>query len=302
MKHLLSTIFVISLVSAKFAVAGTPIQVLKMAHGSLDEATIIENIKTNFNVDQYRLVRAQVISKNGQPDHLLVYLHSKKYHKLEVASVPLGSNFGFVSVERNHEVSASDLLATSTPKAGDVACPDTTTQFIAIAPNDDTFEQGIAKAVAAAANKAGLKTVELYGKDATGAAWMNYMSCPNLKGNFYDGDSNPSEIAVANGVLSSSQLQSGLTGAFRFDVTNIWVACEAYNNPMLDVVQQDMQAKKYAAGINDLEVGPSDNAAQCAMIADINGQYMTDAWASCIKQNDQTQDQWGWGGTGSDLF
>jgi hypothetical protein len=128
------------------------------------------------------------------------------------------------------------------------------------------------------------------------------MSCPNLVGNFYDGDANTGVLATSDGEISAAQFVSNLKGAFRSKVTNIWLACEAYNNPMLAAVRDSDQSQKYAAGINDLQVGPSDNAAACAMKAAIAGKPMTAAFQACYKSVDNSADHWGFGGAGSDLF
>jgi hypothetical protein len=128
------------------------------------------------------------------------------------------------------------------------------------------------------------------------------MSCPNLVGNFYDGDADTSEIVTVDGTLAATDFATALAGAFRFKVTNIWLACEAFNDPMLSSVLSGAQAQKYAAGINDLEVGPSDNAGACAMKAAIDGSPMKEAFMSCYNQFDNTDDQWGFDGKGSDSF
>lgn len=61
-------------------------------------------------------------------------------------------------------------------------------------------------------------------------------------------------------------------------------------------------SQKYAAGISDLHVGPSDATAKCAIIAAINGQSMTKAFNDCRAQFDIAIDEWGFDGSGSDVF
>ena len=71
---------------------------------------------------------------------------------------------------------------------------------------------------------------------------------------------------------------------------------------MKSVILNDAQSQKYAAGINDLEVGPSDNAAACTMNAAIDGKPETASFQACYNKLDIPSDHWGFGGDGSDYF
>ena len=255
-----------------------------------------------FPAANYREVRFQVIYNGTTPDHLLVYLFAKGKHRVDFASVALDSNLRTRAVTNNYKLQEMDHKAQSGAKPKTGSCPDTTIQFLSVCPNDDSLEINIVQDVASAATAAGLKTKILLQKDATSKNYLAWMSCPNLIGNFYDGDANTGVLATSDGEISAAQFSSNLKGAFRKKVTNIWLACEAYNDPMLTAVRDTDQSQKYAAGVNDLDVGPSDNAAACAMKAAIAGQSMTAAFQNCYKTVDNTQDQWGFGGSGSDYF
>ena len=106
-------------------------------------------------------------------------------------------------------------------------------------------------------------------------------------------------IVTVDGVITSDDVK---LMTFGYAVTNIWLACEAFNNPMHDAVIVTAQTQKYAAGVNDLEIGPSDNTGKCAMIAAINGAAMTKAFNDCYAQFDVSSDHWGFDGKGSDYF
>ncbi len=254
-----------------------------------------------FDGSEYREVRAQLIDgEPGEPDHALVYLLSKRFHKVDFAAVELDAQHHPRSVQWNYRLEPTDLKGQRTHMAP--ACPDPAVQFIAFAPNDDDLEQQVTKGVAAYAVSHNLKTVSLLKSEATRDAYLNYMSCPGLVGNFYDGDADPTVITTADGVLPAGSFQTELKGQFRLKVTNIWLACEAYNDPMLSAVVTDAKAQKYAAGVNDLEVGPSDRTAACAMEAAIAGQPMTKAFQDCQKTDDTPADNWGFGGQGADNF
>jgi hypothetical protein len=181
-------------------------------------------------------------------------------------------------------------------------CPDPTVQFIALSTSGDGMRADVTKEVASAAQSHNLKTVLLLGDQATREAYLNYMSCPALLGNFYDGDGDPSSIEAIDGSIGADDFSGVMKEGFRLKVFNLWVACQSYNDPLLASVQKDAKAKKYAAGISDLADGPSDDAAKCAMEAAIEGKPMTAASKDCYDQHDDSSDQWGFGGDGGDLF
>jgi hypothetical protein len=290
------------LVYSQLAMAAAPIRFLQSRHLSMPEAVISEQIQANFDVGSYREVRVQLIERNGTPDHLLVYLFSTKFHKFETVKVNIDADFRFRDKTPGYLLQAEDVAQQPGTAASGASCPDASTEFVAFAPNDNDLEQQITEKVAASAEAAHLKTVRLLKTAATRQAYLNYMSCPALKGNFYDGDSDPSSMVTNDGFINAADYSTILQGAFRHKVTNIWLACQAYNNPMLDAVQNVAQSQKYAAGVTDLEVGPSDNAGACAMQAAIAGDAMTAAFNDCYNKLDVKTDVWGFAGSGSDYF
>jgi hypothetical protein len=304
MNKLLLVSLCVSLGMTIDAVGQTPINFLKNKSQlqALNQGQVMQMVRDNFEVEQYREVRVQPIYASGTLDHFLVYLFKKGKHRVDFASLHTNSQLDTLQVERDYALHSEDFEQQPGKSAHDAVCPDTSIQFISFAPNNDSTELGSAKAVAKAANAANLKTIELYTTKATRDNYINYMACPNLLGNFYDGDANPSLITTVDGVVNASDFSTTLKGKWNYKVTNIWLACEAYNDPMLSAVQKDAQARKYAAGENDLDVGPSDAAGACAMEAAIAGKPMTAAFQTCYKQYDNTEDQWGFGGDGSDNF
>ena len=268
------------------------------------EAKIQQSLDARFPGDHYREVRAQVIfsqSTASKPDHVLVYLFSKNLHRVDFASVKLDAQFNLLETVMPYELKGEDH-AQQPRKSTTPVCPDPSVQFLSVCPNDNSLEINITVDVAKAAEAAGLKTKILLIKDATSQNYLNYMSCPALLGNFYDGDANTGVLATNDGEISAKEFTTKLKGSFRSKVTNIWLACEAYNNPMLKAIRDTDQSQKYAAGINDLKIGPSDNAAACAMKAAIAGKPMTAAFKACYEQLDTPEDKWGFGGNGSDTF
>jgi hypothetical protein len=305
MRTLLSLVLSFFVVST-LAFGKTPIKILESKYSKdhlIPKAKLIAGLQKKFNATDYREVRAQVIfNEKQEPDHLLVYLHSKKFHRVDLSAVKLDSNYNLLTVIKSYEMQDEDKSQQPGIDASRAKCPDESVEVIAICPNDNDFEQEITDKVVVAARAKGLKTVKLDYKNGTRTNWLNYMTCPKLKGNFYDGDSNPTTIVTSDGSLSASELGSTLTGQFKYNVTNIWVACQAFKDPMGGTMMTKAQSRKYAAGINNLQVGPSDDAAVCTMQAAFDGKPMTESFHACYKQFDNEDDQWGFDGKGTDYF
>lgn len=263
---------------------------------------IIEKIRKNIDVEKYREVKVQPIHlKHGNPSYYILYMHSKTSHRVDVIKMTISDNPEKVTTEKNYKLQNEDFMQQPGPNINSAICPDNSIEFIAFAPNDDQKEQDVTIDVATSA-AAKLKTINLLKEQATRRNYLNYLTCPRLRGNFYDGDANPQLIMTADGSISADDIKTILQKKFQLRVTNIWLACEAYNDPMLTAVVDIAQTRKYAAGINDLSVGPSDDAAACTMKAAIAGQLMKASFDSCYQKYDTPDDHWGFGGNGTDKF
>lgn len=272
-----------------------------LAEIPMDKITSL--VTANFDITQYRNIKVQVIyNAKHQPDHVLVYLFSKAFHRVNVARININARYHGISVIKEYHLSAEDFAQQPGLAVSKAHCPDNSVEFIAFAPNDNDLEQNITIDVANAAEAHGLKTIRLLKTDATRTNYLNYMKCPRLKGNFYDGDANPELITTSDGTLSYTEINTQLANQFNYKVTNIWLACEAYNDPIKTSMLMTSQSQKYAAGINDLAIGPSDKAAACAMKAAMDNKPMTAAFNDCYTQLDTKDDHWGFGGNGSEYF
>lgn len=257
-------------------------------------------IHEHFNPDDHRHIKIHAIHDDeGDPKHLIVYLLHKDQHRVAVSNVAVSSELEVQSVVHNYKPTESDYAQHHEAHTATGVCPDESIQFIAFCPNQNELELSITNEVADTAEAHGLVTKRLLVADATRTNYLNYMACPNLIGNFYDGDANPYLITTNDGSISASDMSNV---RFRGKVTNYWLACEAYNDPMKSAVLTSASTQKYAAGINDLIVGPSDRTAACAMISAIQGDQLSSSFESCKTTNDNTADQWGYGGSGSDYF
>lgn len=255
---------------------------------------ITEIVKEVLDTSRLQEVRVHIF-----PDYLILQLRKKEFHRVDFVRVNLNQEHQVLSVQAAYKYSNDELKAQD--QRAPFTCPDPEIQFIAFAPNNQSTEQSVTLDVIQEAEKNGLKVQALLKENATRINYLSYMSCPNLVGNFYDGDSNPESFITVDGVIGAIEI-SGLKGLFHYKVTNIWVACEAFNDPMFGAVTKDAQAQKYAAGVNDLLIGPSDLAAACAMKAAIDGSAMNQAFEDCYKKYDNPNDKWGFAGSGSDTF
>lgn len=270
-------------------------------HVSLER--LVNMAKRYISLEAYRQVRFQVIvNDKNVPDHVLVYLFSKIYHGFKVYRINVDAEFNPTKLIKNYQLNTNDYNEQPGPSADEAQCPDDKIEFIAFAPNDNDLEVDITKDVAKSAQDHALQTVQLLIKEANRKNYLNYMACPKLKGNFYDGDADPYEITTNDGIISNKDINKLLRAKFRFKVTNIWLACQAFNDPIKSAVIDVAQSQKYAAGINNLRVGPSDRAAACTMKAAMNGAPMKAAFDDCYKKYDIEDDHWGFDGKGTDIF
>jgi hypothetical protein len=268
-----------------------------------EDPEIVRAVRAHLDVRPYRKVGVQLIrTAEGKPDHYLVYLHSKTQHLVEFTKLTLDESFNVVSAQTKYNLQPIDWQQQPGIDPAQASCPDSAIEFVAFAPNDIQLEQDVTIDVASAAVAGKLKTVKLLKDQATRDNYLKYMACPRLRGNFYDGDANPQVIVTVDGLISADDFKTVLNRKFQCRVTNIWLACEAYNEPMLSAVVNGAVAKKYAAGINDLLVGPSDKAGACAMKAGIAGKPLTSSFQTCYQQLDVSSDHWGFGGKGTDSF
>jgi hypothetical protein len=265
------------LITGEFVEAAT-FRVFDSKHFNLAAAPASELkqlVFSSVNTLPYRDTAAQVIY--GRQLHVLVFLFGNKTHKVDVVRINVDARFKKISVVENYTLTAEDFAQQPLVT---LKCPDPALEFIVFSPSSEPISQSISELVARAAVAHSLKVASYIGASATRQQYLNAMSCPLLKGNFYDGDGTVFLITARDGVISAMDFQTLLKKQFRFKVVNIWVA----------------------SGINSLEVGPSDRTGACAMLAAMAGKPMTTAFHLCNQRLDNKTDHWGFDGSGSDYF
>lgn len=287
------------------AAADTPIQLINTKYGNkhIQLEKIKKIINENFNTDQYKQIKVQAIYNNKlHPDHFIVYFLNKNEHGMMLASINIDSYYRLTSIKKNYKPTSADIDQQPGKKLNEASCPDPSVEFVAFAPVDNELEQDITMDVVRTAKKHGLKTISLLLNNATRENYLNYLVCPQLKGNFYDGNSNPFMISTVDGFITADEIKTILANQFRYRVTNIWVAGEAFEDPMQSALIDYAQAQKFAAGDTPLVIGPSDRTAACTMKAAINGKSILVSLSYCYKIFGIESEHWSLGGYGSDYF
>lgn len=174
-------------------------------------------------------------------------------------------------------------------------CPNLNTEVVVFAPNINDIEINASMDVWNFSVTKGYQTVLLLHSNATRDAFLNYSRCPNLKSLFYDGDADSQAIVTADGLVYYSDIE---LLDWNYQVISYWLACEAYNDPMLQSVTM-VRPRRWAAGINDLLIGPSDQAAAEAMKSALSGAPLDQSFLEALAKYDTSSDRWGFGGFGS---
>ena len=133
-------------------------------------------------------------------------------------------------------------------------------------------------------------------ENATIDNFLSYARCPNLVALFYDGDADPEAITAYDGLIFYTDIAQL---SWNYQVVSYWVACEAYTSPMLNAITS-AQPRRWASGISDLLVGPSDIAGSVAMKSALNNSLLEESFRLAVNTYDVDDDEWGFGGFGTD--
>jgi hypothetical protein len=304
-KKLLLATLLSSLSLAAFA--DKPIKLIPNGQNStaVPADKIINLVKKNVDLSSASIASAtvQVIyNKQNKPDHLLVYLLSAKSYSFTVTKINLNQDYRVTSIQSSYHLDKADLAQQIHIAAKDIQCPDETIEIVSATPVDDypTAFAGV-KNVYEEAVAYGYKATMLLGANATVENYVNYLSCPNLKGFLNIGHGSEGGIMLDDGVLTSDEISQDLKDKLRKEVFVLFNSCEVFNNPLKSSLTEDAVAKKYSGGITALLIGPSELASQCIWNSAYQMQKISPAVKYCNMHFD-SRDKFGIGGHGTNFL
>jgi hypothetical protein len=72
-------------------------------HGEpFSQERIIQSIRNNFDLSNYREVRIAVTNDQGGTPYLLLQLLSRKFHRVDIARVDLDKSFDFLGIHNDY--------------------------------------------------------------------------------------------------------------------------------------------------------------------------------------------------------
>lgn len=304
---MLSCLVIICSLSTGLLYANTiPITLLNIGNNQYSDnkdkiLKIVSDSIANLPTNEYGSVRVQIIhDEEDQPSALLVYLLSAKNYSFTIMKIAIDDRYQVLSVIPNYQAKADELSQSLNTRNENLVCPDKKTEIVVATPVPDyptakaainyVFDQSQAK---------GYKTVKLLGEEANTKAYMNYMVCPKLKGFYNVGHGSTSGILLADGVLSNTAFQTLLKDKLREHVVVLFNSCQVDNDPLKSSITEQADAQKYAGGISNLRIGPSEEASKCFWDAGFAREKLTLAMKTCNEKYDD-KDNFGIGGHGSD--
>ncbi len=295
----ISVLFAFAFLSQAFA--ETPIEVVPNKGAPMQESAVIEQVKSHVDVSKYQSIKAQVVSNSpGVVDSILVYLRNQ--NQVTSTSIRI-DKLRAVREEVREDLPENRAKEKALADSTTVFCPDENVQFISFSHRQLHWYQKAANEVAEVAEKAGFNTVRLLKSQATRQNYLNYLSCPNLVADFYDGDANPNQLETFDAPISAQDISILLKGVFRNHVTHVWVACKAFNDPMLSAMVADAGSQKFIAGVVDLVSGYADRTGVCTMESALQGDAISTSLEDCRAKYDlKFHNKWGIAGSGSDFL
>ncbi|MBV8802915.1 MAG: hypothetical protein JO131_08155 [Gammaproteobacteria bacterium] len=298
----LSVVSSIFLTSAAFA-NEIPVNLMgsATAMNSAPINIILDIVKQNIDLSSSSgnaKASVQVIYKNKKPDYLLVYLFSAKNYSFTVTKIQLNENYQVQSIISNYQLQTEDDANQPTITAP--VCPDNSIEFVSSTPADTiTTAKAAVENVYNDALAHHYKAVKLLGAEATVASYQNWFACPNLKGFFNIGHGDKNEIVLADGYLKAKFFAGVEHGKLKEKAVVLFNSCQVDNPPLKPSIVESSDAQKYAGGVTNLLIGPSESASQCFWAKAFNDEGMTKAIEVCNQQYDPS-DQFGISGHGSD--
>lgn len=241
-----------------------------------------------------------IFDSKNKPDYLLVYLLSAKNYSFTITKIKVDENYHVTSVTPDYHLQKNDYA--QQPKVATPSCPDDSVELVSATPVDTypTAKDAVDHVYQQAGEK-GYVAKELLGDEASVESYMNWLSCPNLKAFYNVGHGSSDGIMLSDGVLSHDNFTGELNKKLGERAVVLFNSCEVENDPLKSSITEDADAQKYAGGISNLVIGPSEAASKCFWDAALDQQPMTANLADCNQKYD-SGDQFGIDGHGADLL
>ncbi|MHB1946806.1 MAG: hypothetical protein ACYCQI_01675 [Gammaproteobacteria bacterium] len=128
----------------------------------------------------------------------------------------------------------------------------------------------------------------LLGPHPTVHNYLDWMSCPNVKGFYNESHGNPDGIALKDDDLIYSLIDKNLVNQLKEKVV-LFDSCDTFQNPLLSSMTDKSKgnSQKYIAGIVPLRFGPSEKTAACFWFEAIyrQAQLNQQLIVTCAKQS-----------------
>lgn len=239
------------------------------------EQKVIELVKKTLNItDQspYTMVRIRIVynETDDNIDYLVVYLLSSLNKSVELVRLNL-NNLTVVSVIKNYDLQLADLKQSPYYAEPVVTkCPDKNVQFV-IGNNfkgDSSVEKEVQKVYQLAKSK-GYKPMlmninDRKGPQPTVQAYLNWMSCPQVKGFYNESHGWSKGIVLSDEDFTYDLVEKNLVAKLKSNVI-LFDSCLTFHDPLLAAMSGSSKgnAKQYFAGFISLPFGPSERTASC---------------------------------------
>lgn len=269
----------------------------------------MEVVKNTLNINEaspYKAIRISLLySQNYQVEALIVYLLSDKFKSFDLVRINIDPNFSVISIEKNYHLKSADLMQNPAyaiklkPK-----CPDDTVQFV-IGNNfeDDVSVENEVQKVYQMAKDHGYNPFLMTVNDPNGPkptinAYLNWMSCPNVKGFYNESHGWEQGILLSDGDFTYRLINKNLVNKLNGKVA-LLDSCLTFHDPLLNSVMSKGNVQQYVAGIISLPFGASERTASCFWEAAFAGNDLnSDMLNDCSIKNSLKKDAFGIGGNG----
>lgn len=223
--------------------------------------TLIRN-KINLKKDgPYFKASIQVSSQSHDP-YLIVYLFEKSTFNLKTIKISLNKFNSPINVDLNYQLKKDDISHSSLNYSAQ--CPDIKATFVAASPLYSEFPI-VQKAIDEEydlAQKQGYVAYKITDKQAIVENYLNWLSCPNLKGFAHVGHGTAGWIMLDDDTLNADSIKQNVQLNKKTIVS--FNSCEVFNDPLKSVMIDHANAQRFTGGISPLYIWGSTQTYACA--------------------------------------